>query len=763
MKNRRAFAGAIAVAGLVAFGFAAAASSSPSRGEVTVALHVDATAGSGGRANVSPPLRSLPTVTTASLGGKAELPPNRTGTLAPQKRSDVSSLAAPNLAPNATLDPVPSPVINVDGLSTANAGALGVPDTNGAAGANHYIQSVNKIFAVYDKTNGTIVPSGGPYAENVLWATGPCSGTGDRGDPIVVYDQLANRWVLSFFAFVGAPSAGGPFYECIAVSQTSDPLGIWWIYDFNLSSIAQVGTSFPDYPKLAVWPDAYYMSANVFPTAGGVDGGMFAFDRVSMINGTSPNPGFLGAVVPALVGNLLPVDLDGSTPPPAGAPGMFVVPDPLQFDMRIYRWNSTNWVGTPSATITSVDIPVSGYDEVVCHASNSQCVDQPGTLVKLDPIDRDQLMFRATYRNFGTHESILTSQTIDVAGAPNPASGVAGVRWYEIRNPRGTPMIYQQGNHGSVESHRWMSSIASDQYGNIALGYNVSNATTVFPGIRYAGRRPTDPLNQMSLTETTLVNGGGSKTVENSDGRARWGDYSAMSVDPVDDCTFWFTGEYLATNVDAFNWKSRIGTFKIFPCPGAPQPPDPIPPPPPVADTTSPNNPVVTSPTHRVGVASRNRQPQIRWSGASDSQSGVDGFSFHLDTSDISTPDRTKDGEENIPGVNYVPLPNGRYFFHIITRDNAGNWTNPRHFGPVVIAVPRSTTGVRCRVPNVRGKTVAQARRQLARANCRLGRTRRVFSNRVRSGRIVKQSRRPGARLARGTRVNVDVSRGRRR
>jgi len=191
--------------------------------------------------------------------------------------------------------------------------------------------------------------------------------------------------------------------------------------------------------------------------------------------------------------------------------------------------------------------------------------------------------------------------------------------------------------------------------------------------------------------------------------------------------------------------------------------PPPPPPPPPPPDTTAPTDPVVTSPSHRVGVPSRNRQVQIRWSGASDSQSGVDGFSYQLDHSDISTPDRTKDAEENIIGINTPPLQNGRWFFHISTVDNAGNWTSARHFGPIVIAVPRAIAAVRCRVPNVRGKTVAQARRLLSRAHCRLGRTRRVYSNRMRPGRIVKQSKRPGVRLARGTRVNVDVSRGRRR
>ncbi|HYZ92233.1 MAG TPA: S8 family serine peptidase, partial [Actinomycetota bacterium] len=192
-----------------------------------------------------------------------------------------------------------------------------------------------------------------------------------------------------------------------------------------------------------------------------------------------------------------------------------------------------------------------------------------------------------------------------------------------------------------------------------------------------------------------------------------------------------------------------------------PQPPQPPPPPP--ADTTGPIDPVVTSPSHTVGVPSRNRVVQFRWSGASDAGSGVDGFSFHVDQAPVSTPDRIKDAEENIAGVNTAPLPNGRYYFHLSTVDNAGNWTNTRHLGPIIISVPRAGSSVRCRVPNVRGRTVARARRLLARANCRLGAVRRVYSGRVRSGLVVSQSRRPGARLPRGTRVNVKVSRGRRR
>jgi hypothetical protein len=189
----------------------------------------------------------------------------------------------------------------------------------------------------------------------------------------------------------------------------------------------------------------------------------------------------------------------------------------------------------------------------------------------------------------------------------------------------------------------------------------------------------------------------------------------------------------------------------------------PMAPPTPV-DTTPPNDPSISSPTHALGVASRNRTVQFRWSGASDDQSGVDGFSILLDTAPDSVPDTVKDAEESVTGVSSVSLPNGRYYFHLRTRDNAGNWSGGRHLGPIVISVPRGpTVTARCLVPNVRGRTVKQARARLARARCSLGRVTRAYSGRVRKGRIIRQSRRPGARLPRGTRVNIVVSRGRRR
>jgi PASTA domain len=753
VRGVRGIAAAASAAGLLGTFAVSASSSTLQPGGVPSAalrpLVLD-----GPKASASQPARDLPVASLPSGSVRAQPRPLRRGIDTRKTGGLLTRADDPQFTQIGPREPAPGAALSFDGISGAES-LWDPPDPNGDVGPNHYVQMVNAHWAVYDKAGNRLL---GPLDENSLWQgqalTDLCR-TSDQGDPIVVYDELADRWLLSFFAFNRLPDGTrtAPYSECIAVSQTPDPLGAWWLYSINLSSVPSIGTSFPDYPKFGVWPDAYYMSANLF-TATAQDGLLVAFERGPMLNGQ--NIRYITLVDPYLEGNLLPADLDGAAPP-AGAPGMFLVPDPQAYQLRLYRF-FTNWGGTPSVNFANVPVP--SYDHIVCTFQSpisSKCVNQPGTTIKLDPLDHDQLMFRLVYRNFGTHESLFASQTIDVANAANNLFGVAGVRWYEIRSPRTTPVLHQLGTVPfDATTHRFNPAIAADVYGNVAVGYNVSNATTVFPGIRYAARRAGDPAHQLPLTETTLVPGGGSKTGLSGE-RARWGDYSSMSVDPVDDCTFWFTGQYMPSTSD-FGWRTRVSAFRISPCPGAGTPP------PPAVDTTPPTDPNLSSLDHPVGVPRADRTLRIRWAGAADGGSGVDGFSYTVTAQPTTVPDTVKDAEENIIGVDFNdPLANGTYYFHLRTRDNAGNWSAGRHLGPLIVRVGRAPRVVRCRVPRLRGKTVARARRLLARSNCRLGKVRRMYSNRVRRGRIVKQGRRPGARLARGTRVNVHVSRGRRR
>jgi hypothetical protein len=770
MALRRAIAVAIAAAGLVGTGLAAADSSpvgqiallrpsvegvlsdSTEAREWTPAL---AKGGRGGASRVRDDV--LPKLRAAGIAKETGAKYRASGSVADEPKA-----------------PAPSPAFTFEGISSNDhADAGSVPDPNGDVGPNHYVQMVNRLYAVFDKKGKLL---GGPFPENRFWEeaplvpdSDPCK-SADRGDPIVLYDELAGRWLLTFFAFNRVNNVRtAPFYECIAVSKTSDPLGAWWFYSFNLSSHPAIGTSFPDYPKFGVWPDAYYMSANLFPEAGGTDALFIAFEREKLLAGQAVR--YFAFVDTSLGGRHLPADVDGDAPP-AGSPGYFLVPDPSKYELRLYRL-AANWT-TATANLDYVSIPVDPYDWMVCDPRDiptgldSQCVDQPGTAIRLDPMDLDQMMFRLVYRNraAGLFQSLLAVQTIDVANDATQRVGRAGLRWYEIRSPNvSTPSLYQQGTFAPDASvHRWNPAIAMDRFGSIAIGFNVSNASTVFPGIRYAARKETDPAGQLPLTETTLIAGTGSKQAINSDGLGRWGDYSSMSVDPVDGCTFWYTGQYLPRNVGAADWNTRIGVFSIPPC-VAPQPPVPDQPQPPPQDTTPPSDPVLSSPSHRVGVGSTTRVLQIRWSGAADDRSGVDGFSYTLDTQPASLPDTAKDAEEDTVGVDTVPLPPGTYYFHLRTGDNAGNWTSTQHIGPFVIVATRGGGGtpVRCRVPNVRGKTVKQARSSLRARQCTLGRVTRSFSARVKAGRIIRQSRKPGLRLPRRAKVNVVVSRGRRR
>src|SRR5579863_4286896 len=407
------------------------------------------------------------------------------------------------------------------------------PDTNGAVGLTQYVQWVNTVFAIFDKSSGALLA--GPTPGNVLWSGfgGGCD-TNNDGDPVVVYDKLANRWVMSQLSV-----STFPYMQCIAVSATADATGVWYRYAFQYSYL-------DDYPKMGVWPDAYYETFNMFDDDEFVGADVCAYNRAAMLSGQAATQ--VCFQQNASVGGLLPSDMDGTTPPPAGSPNYF-----LTFganSLQLYRFH-VDFNNPSNSTFTGpVTIPVAAFAPL-CNGG-SQCVPQRATTTLLDSL-ADRLMYRLAYRNFGDHESLVVNHSVAVAGG-------GGIRWYEIQRPGSTPVVAQQGTYAPDANTRWMGSVAMDRIGDLAVGYSVSSGA-IFPSIAFAGRMPSDPPGALEA-ETTIVSGGGSQTL-----LSRWGDYSAMTVDPVDDCTFWYTQEYLSTT-GAWNWNTRIASFNFPGCAG---------------------------------------------------------------------------------------------------------------------------------------------------------------------------------------------------
>lgn len=460
---------------------------------------------------------------------------------------------------------MPAPLKNFAGVN--NRDGVYPPDTNGDVGPNHYVQWVNLSFQIWDKNGATVY---GPVNGNTLWSGfgGPCQ-TQNAGDPIVLYDQMADRWVLSQF------TSSSPYGECIAVSTSGDPAGSYYRYFFQHST-----TVFYDYPHMGVWPDGYYTGFNRFGAVFFEGPSAVVYDRAKMLQGLPAT--YQEKQLSSSNGTLQPADLDGATLPPAGAPNYFA--SRSSTTLKLYKFH-VDWTTPANTTFTNHANPtVAAYNQL-CPGTRS-CIPQPSTTVKLDGIG-DRVLHRFAYRNFGTHESLVINHSVDV---DSTSAVQAGVRWYEVRNPNTSPIIYQQGTYAPDATNRWMGSIAQDAQGNMALGYSVSSSA-VSPGIRYTGRLVTDPLGQMDQGETTLINGSGSQTGTGS----RWGDYSMMTVDPVDDCTFWYTTEYLVSTGTA-PWVTRIGSFKFPGCAVGPQPtptntPIPVPTntPTPVPPTATPN------------------------------------------------------------------------------------------------------------------------------------------------------------------------------
>jgi hypothetical protein len=441
---------------------------------------------------------------------------------------------------------IPGPKLNFDGIAFPGVDCFcAPPDTNGEAGLTQYVQIVNQGFQVFSKATGTALT--GPLDIASLWQGfgGVCQNSG-FGDPIVMYDQLANRWLISQFA--GQPM-DVPTDECIAVSTTSDATGSWNRYAFHL------GSDFFDYPHLGVWPDAYYMSMNVFNSSGTAFLGPqpFAFDRAAMLAG---NPAtFVTTRDPSVFDpdndSMLPADLDGSTPPPAGAPNPFLMSGPFNPPWVVWRYHVD--FTTPSNSTFTVGGTLNPAGFTALCLGDPDCVPQQGTTDGLDAL-ADRGMFRLAYRNFGSREALVGNMSVQ-------SNGVAGIRWYEINHATaGTPSFVQQSTYQPDTTWRWMGSAAMDHFGNLALGFSASSPA-MHPAIKYAARLAGDPANTLAQGEAMLFAGTGSQQGTNN----RWGDYSDLTVDPVDDCTFWYTQEYYASTTSAA-WRTRIGSFRLHGC-----------------------------------------------------------------------------------------------------------------------------------------------------------------------------------------------------
>jgi Carboxypeptidase regulatory-like domain/Fibronectin type III domain/Domain of unknown function (DUF4214) len=612
------------------------------------------------------PAYSLPKVTPAVFNGDVRslpyIPQNMREFREPEEPSNnrpfmPEALKEHQVQPNVPLAPMPGPVQNFPGLTRTDlctggqCGAGIPPDTNGDVGPNHYIQTVNTAVGIYNKT-GTLLAS---FTFNSLWSgagTGTPCDANHGGDPVVLYDSMADRWILSDlgFGFNGAGQPVAPFYECIAVSKTSDPVaGGWFLYpirtDTGSTGQPPVGT-LNDYPKFGLWTDCLYYTANGFGNAASFNGVEFgSFSRTDMYSGAALT-GAIGFIAGGTNFALLPANLSAPAAglPPPGTLEYFVAESATAFSWDVRKFTPGTHCGGGGSMGAAVNVTQPTYS-----VPGTNIVPQPndaGATHNLDSLG-DRLMQKAQYRNVGGTESIWVVHTTRSSASSNTQPG-----WAQLNVTGGTVAAApaQQQNYApDLTLFRWMGNIAADKDGNVAMGYSTSNATSPnFPSIAYSGRLAGDTLNQLPQSETVLVSGAGSEL--NTCGGAachRWGDYSSMSVDPSDSCTFWITSEYYVdqTSGNAGSWNTRIGSFVFPTCTAA------------VSSPTVPSAPTGLSFTNVAATSMT-----VNWT---DTASNEDGFVIYRSTDNVhftfaaETAANTNSG--NVTGLN----PSTTYFFHV--------------------------------------------------------------------------------------------------
>jgi hypothetical protein len=450
------------------------------------------------------------------------------------------------------------PVANFDGLGVGFTGphGTGTPrnpsDNTLAVGPNHIVQIVNTQMAVFTKAGPVFPATGkpiyGPMPTNTIFAGlgGQCEPR-PNGDAVVRYDQLAKRWlyVMPIFRRAGNDPKG-TYAMCYAISKGDDPLGPFHLYEFKR-------TLFPDYPRPAVWPDGYYT-----PTSTGDDviqKHVCVADRTKMLEGL---PATEQCVIVDGVNFLNTSDLDGQRLPPPGAPNIVMAAGGTQLnkdfeDDGIYAWKFfVDWKDPKKTRLDGpLKIDVAPY-RYLCDGQLTNCVPQPGTDRRLDA-QGDKIMPRLVYRNVGVYEAIVAVHSV------NTTAGGGGVRWYEFRMDRQwTPRLFQQGTYAPDRFFRWMASPAIDRRGNIGIGYSFGG-TPHFAGQRFAARLAGDPKGQLSFAESVLVDGQAAQTAT-----LRWEDYTQTAMDPTDDCTIWYVGDYLKTGASTYS--TRIAGFTLPGC-----------------------------------------------------------------------------------------------------------------------------------------------------------------------------------------------------
>jgi uncharacterized repeat protein (TIGR01451 family) len=461
--------------------------------------------------------------------------------------------------------PMPPPAVSTQGLINLDNGLMYnllfiPPDMTGDVGPNHYVQVVNSLLRVYDKNGQPLSPA---FKISDVFSTlqTPCSIRND-GLAIVLYDPLADRWIISQTC-----TAFPPFRQMLAVSKTGDPLGQYYAYEFVMPNV-----KLNDFPKFGVWPDGYYMSTDEFFGADYVGAGAFAFDRTKLLSG-DPTASYIYFNLPVPVSprrkGLLPSDLDGLRPPPAGAPNVFASYTATEYGdpqdaIRLYNFHadfanpfSSTFLERPESPIA-----VAAFDPT--SPDGRADISQPSPGEKLDS-QSDRLNYRLAYRNFGTHESLVVNQTVRMSPS-DPYR--AGVRVYEFRKTGANYAVVEQTTIGNLNSSHWIAAAAQDNQGNLAVQYNVV-AEDKQPSIFYTGKLASDPAGQFR-PERPLIEGTG---VQKAFGW-RWGEYAGMTVDPVDDCTFWMTNAYYTLESEQFSdfgWLTRIGSFKFAECTASPR------------------------------------------------------------------------------------------------------------------------------------------------------------------------------------------------